>query len=148
MAAAPFMHDTKRPVQFSWYVIKDLNRSATVVWLATKGHITYPHTHPPKKQIAQTSSVALWSKSIDSPTWSVYLGESFILFNNCVGLSWWLRWYRIHLQCGRPGFDPWVGKSPLQEGMATHSSILAWRIPWIEEPGGLQSVGLQIGRHD
>ena len=32
---------------------------------------------------------------------------------------------------------------PLEEGMATHSSILAWRIPWTEEPGGLQSMGLQ-----
>ena len=34
-------------------------------------------------------------------------------------------------------FDPWVGKILLEEGMATHSSILAWRIPWTEEPGGL-----------
>ena len=34
-------------------------------------------------------------------------------------------------------FNPWVGKSPLQEEMATHLSILAWRIPWIEEPGRL-----------
>ena len=34
-------------------------------------------------------------------------------------------------------------EDPLEKGMATHSSILAWRIPWIEEPGGLQSVGLQ-----
>ena len=31
----------------------------------------------------------------------------------------------------------------LEEGMATHSSILSWRIPWTEEPGGLQSIGLQ-----
>ena len=31
-------------------------------------------------------------------------------------------------------------ENPLEEGMATHSSILAWRIPWTEEPGGLQSV--------
>ena len=31
----------------------------------------------------------------------------------------------------------------LEEGMATHSSILAWKIPWTEEPGGLQSMGLQ-----
>ena len=31
-------------------------------------------------------------------------------------------------------------EDPLEEEMATHSSILAWRIPWIEEPGGLQSV--------
>ena len=34
-------------------------------------------------------------------------------------------------------------ENPLEEGMATHSSILAWRIPRTEEPGGLQSVGLQ-----
>ena len=32
---------------------------------------------------------------------------------------------------------------PLEEGMATHSSILAWRIPWTEEPGGLWSMGLE-----
>ena len=39
-------------------------------------------------------------------------------------------------------FDPWV-KDPLEKGMATHSSILAWKIPWTEEPGGLYSMGLQ-----
>ena len=32
-------------------------------------------------------------------------------------------------------------KDPLEEGMATHCSVLAWRIPWTEEPGGLQSIG-------
>ena len=37
---------------------------------------------------------------------------------------------------------------PLEEGMATHCSILAWKIPWTEEPGGLQSMGLQRVRHD
>ena len=36
----------------------------------------------------------------------------------------------------------------LEKGMATHSSILAWRIPWTEEPGRLQSMGLQRVRHD
>ena len=39
-------------------------------------------------------------------------------------------------------------KDPLEEGMATHSSILAWRIPWTEEPGGLQSMRSQRVRHD
>ena len=34
-------------------------------------------------------------------------------------------------------------EDPLEEGMATHSSILAWRIPWTEEPGGLQTMGWQ-----
>ena len=36
----------------------------------------------------------------------------------------------------------------LEKGMATHSSILAWRIPWTEEPGGLQSMEVQRVRHD
>ena len=39
-------------------------------------------------------------------------------------------------------------EDPLEEGMATHSSILAWIIPWTEEPGGLWSIGLQRVRND
>ena len=41
-----------------------------------------------------------------------------------------------------------VGEDPLEEEMAIHSSILAWEIPWTEEPGKLQSLGLQRVRHD
>ena len=62
----------------------------------------------------------------DSPPW---FGEQFIL--------------KTHLPSRRRGFDPWVGKIPLEKGLATHSSIPAWRIPWTEEPGGLQSTGSQ-----
>ena len=39
-------------------------------------------------------------------------------------------------------------EDPLVKGRATHSSILAWRIPWTEEPGGLQSIGSQSVRHN
>ena len=39
-------------------------------------------------------------------------------------------------------------EDPLEKGMATHSSILAWRIHWAEEPGGLQSMGLRRVRYD
>ena len=39
-------------------------------------------------------------------------------------------------------------EGPLEKEMATHSSILDWRIPWMEEPGGLQSMGSQRVRHD
>ena len=38
-------------------------------------------------------------------------------------------------------------EDPLEKGMATHSSVLAWRIPWTEEPGGLQSMGSQRVGH-
>ena len=48
--------------------------------------------------------------------------------------------------------ETWVqslgGEDPLEKGMATHSSILAWRIPWTEEFGGLQSIGLQRVEHN
>ena len=40
------------------------------------------------------------------------------------------------------------GEDPLEKGMTTHSSVLAGRIPWTEEPGGLQSTGLQKVRRD
>ena len=40
------------------------------------------------------------------------------------------------------------GEDSLEKEMATHSSILAWRIPWTEEPSGLQSMGSQRVRHD
>ena len=49
---------------------------------------------------------------------------------------------KIHLKCRRRVLSL-GGEDPLEEGMATHSSILARRIPWTEEPGGLQSMGLQ-----
>ena len=39
-------------------------------------------------------------------------------------------------------------EDPLEKEMATHSSILAWRISWMEEPGGVQTIGLQRVRHD
>ena len=61
-------------------------------------------------------------------------------------------------QCLRLGLpvqetqEMWVqslgGKDPLEKEMATHSSIPEWEIPWAEEPGGLQSIGLQRVGHD
>ena len=48
--------------------------------------------------------------------------------------------------------ETWVGslgrEDPLEEEMETHCSILAWEISWTEEPGGLQSIGLQRVGHD
>jgi len=48
--------------------------------------------------------------------------------------------------------ETWVGslgqEDPLEKGMATHARILAWRIPWTVEPGGLWSMGSQRVRHD
>ena len=50
-------------------------------------------------------------------------------------------------EAGDPSLIPGLGRSP-GKGNGNHSSILAWRIPWTEEPGGLQSLGLQRVGHD
>ena len=47
-------------------------------------------------------------------------------------LPWWLRCKSVCLQCGRPGFDSWVEKIPLEKEMATHSSTPAWKISWMD----------------
>ena len=59
------------------------------------------------------------------------------------GLPRWLSGKESACQCRRCKFDPWVGK-----GTAAHSSILAWSMPRKEEPGGLQSMGLQVRHSD
>ena len=84
-------------------------------------------------------------------------------WQGCVG-RWWQRWFigscvwkgaspvaqrhRVCLQCRRHRFNPWVGKIPLEEGVQPTAVSLPGESPWIEEPGGLQSIGLQRVRHN
>jgi len=58
-------------------------------------------------------------------------------------------WQRTHMpmQETDPGSILWW-EAPLEEGMATHSSVLAWSIPWTEEPGGLWPMGSRRVRYD
>ena len=53
-----------------------------------------------------------------------------------------------HLQCGRPGFDPWVGKIPCRRAWQPTPVFLPGKSPWTGEPGRLQSMGSQRVRHD
>ena len=53
-------------------------------------------------------------------------------------------WETEEIPGNRRGFNP--TEDPLEEAMATHFSMLAWRIPWTEEPGGLESMGSQKSR--
>ena len=55
---------------------------------------------------------------------------------------------RIHLQCWRHGFDPWVGKIPWRRAWQPTPVFTPGASPWTEEPGGLQSMGLQRVGHD
>ena len=66
--------------------------------------------------------------------------------------SWWAsqvaQWSGIHLPKQETRVQSLGWEDPLEEGMATQSSVLAWRIPWTEEPGGLQSMGSQRVRRE
>ena len=65
-----------------------------------------------------------------------------------VGLPRWLSGKEFVCQCRRLGFGTWVRENPLEMGMATHSSMLAWKIPWTEEPAGYSPWGHRRVRHD
>jgi len=58
------------------------------------------------------------------------------------------QWQRILLTMQEIGMPSLRWEDLLEKEMATHASIFAWEIPWTEEPGGLQSIGLQRVRHD
>ena len=94
---------------------------------------THTHTHilgsslVPQmvKNLPAMQETLVWSLCQEDP-----LEKGMANHFSILGFPWWLRQQRIHLQCRRPGFDPWVGKIPWKSDWNTHSNILAWRIPW------------------
>ena len=71
-----------------------------------------------------------------------FSGFFFFLMDVHIRLPWWLSGKESACNAGDAGSIP-GREDPLEKEMATHSSILAWEIQWTEEPGGLQSMGLQ-----
>ena len=69
---------------------------------------------------------------------------------NCVRLPRWFNGKESTFQCRKHKRHIWSlgAEDPLEKEMETHSSTLAWKIPWTEEPGRLQSLGLQRVGHD
>ena len=63
-------------------------------------------------------------------------------------LPWWLRWVKNLPAMQEVSVQSLGWEDPLEKGVATSSSILAWRIPWTEKPGGLHSMGSQRVGHD
>ena len=80
---------------------------------------------------------------IISTTWKVK-----IICHPSHRLPWWLRGWSVCLQCGRPRLDPWVGKIHWKRKWQLTPVFLPRESPWTEEPGGLQSIGLQRVGHD
>ena len=63
------------------------------------------------------------------------------------GFPWWLSGKEHACQFRKRGFKPWVRRLPGKE-VATHSHVLAWKISWTEESGGLQFMRVERIRHD
>ena len=80
----------------------------------------------------------------------IFIKNSFFLFEvlRIAWLSLVAHWYTICLPMHETQICSLGCEDPLEKEMTTHSRILAWRIPWTEEPGGLQSMGLQRIGHE
>ena len=91
---------------------------------------------------------SIWSEcNRKQSIYSIDTIHRFLLLTEIKGLPWWLR--LKHLPTMRETQVQYLGREdPLEKEMATHSSTLAWKIPWMEEHGGLQSMGSQRVGHD
>ena len=90
-----------------------------------------------------------WTPAVrDSHWWITTVFSSQLKKNDDLSAAWRLRWYR-NLTTMQETWVPSAGLENLPEKtMATHPNILAWRIPWTEDPSGLQSMGSQRVRYD
>ena len=110
----------------------------------------YIHTHKMKSEMREKSQFLRWqSEMMAAP--GLASGEACLPGLQRASLS--LTSLVAQMVKRLPGMqETWVRflgqEDLLEKGMATHSSILAWRIPWTEESGGLQSMGCQRVRHD
>ena len=100
--------------------------------------------HPPK--VALRGQGMLWITDISISIFPVASNAQWYL--TYLFPRGWLTGKEAACLCRRHSFQSWVEKSPLEKRIATHSSVLAWRIPWTEELGGLQSVGSHRVEHN
>ena len=131
----------------------------TPSWSTTLRLWVYLVIRPKRKLQMPTLHVHMWRKLTDKGTWG---GENIwggLWRGACLSLQMWMHFIQgstnlvAQMVKNLPAMREtrvWsLGREdPLEEGMATHSRLLTRRIPWMEEPGGLQCMGSQIVRHD
>ena len=125
------------------------NLARQVLALCTPGKITYfinmycSQLGDRKRNISPFS----WNLDLLRKTKNMVIISIYFLHILYIGLPRWLSSKESTCQAGDVGLIPGSGRS-LETEMATHSSILAWKFPWTEEPGGLYSMGLQRVGYD
>ena len=93
----------------------------------------------------KSANISVWTVSAHTHAYQIYYVVCYVIYAILyIGLSW-CQWQRILLTKETQETRVWsLGQEyPLEKESAVHSSILAWKIPWTEKPGGLQSIGLQ-----
>ena len=140
--------------------IHNTNKDVSTVFWGQWGHVSCHHNRRPLWILSEERRLLIFSLPVNPfaegrpRIHGLYPGlvcfsahdKRFIKHQECRPLlPRWLSGKDSTCQCRRRRFDPWVGKTPLEE-RATHTSILAWRIPWTEEPGRLQSMASQKSR--
>ena len=109
---------------------------------------------PLEKEVATHSSTFAWKIPwTEEPgrlhgvakSWTRLSDFTSLLFP---GASLMAQWYRTHLLMQETWIQTLGGEDPLEKEVATHSKVLAWEIPWTEEPGGLRSMRSQRIGHD
>ena len=115
------MYSYLRPGRYSRKLIS-ASVSLSVKW-------DYPHPLKKKKKEEEVRYVSLY--------------VNYYLYVNYLGLPWWLKIVKNLLAVWEARVQSLGWEDSLEKGMGTHSSILAWRIPRTEEPGGLPSMRLQ-----
>ena len=98
---------------------------------------------------SKVSSRSPWLIAVS--LWSIFNLLSHFIGLPFIGLSWWIRWQSLCLQCGRPMFDPWVGKIPWRRKWQPTLVLLPGKFHGprgSSEPGRLQSIGSQRVGHD
>ena len=146
----PFEGEFLPATSYCWEASKVVHVSITCSFLLLSGPSFYGcatvclSIHPLKDTCVVSSVWQLWTQLCTGSC--VRINFHFSRINNGASL--------VVQQVKNPPAmrETWVRflswKDPLEEGMATHSSILSWRISWTEEPGGLQSMGLKRVGHD
>ena len=97
---------------------------------------------------SKQKGIATWIGSSELPVWNI----NYTHIRDLYGVSQVALAVKKPLACQcrrhkRHGLNPWVRKIPLEKEMATHSSLLAWKVPWAEEPGRWQSIRPQRVGH-
>ena len=142
--AIPSSRESSRPRD--WTQLSCIEGGFFTIWATGEAKCPQP-SFLIMVSVSKTNKIEPWSGSVLKPAPTGLQELNLPISPQLCRLPWWLSSKESSCNSGDPGSIPGL-KDSLEKGMETHSSTLAWEIPWIEETGRLQSMGLQRVGHD